>query len=336
MIRTVLLLGLLAGLAACSDGQPLFPEEPGGDGGGDGGGNGGNGGGGNGSNTGLSRSEEPGTAGGGYVEDVRYDRRSDTFFVDNLAFDGDNVYNRDSDVPLLSDAGSRTRYRVFEGDETVIDPTDGDSITQFEYRAIYGESRNRAANGQPATSFAIVRTGSYVDFGFGGFVYERNGGVDLPTTGQAIYAGDYAGLRTFSGGNAPGGMEYTTGEARVAVDFRDFNEGRGVRGQITDRRAFDMEGNRIATGTGEGDLQLPDLIFDVGPGTVEANGELSNGIRSYRNTAEGQENYETGTYYAIISGQNAQEIVGIVVVESDDPRFEDVRAQETGGFIVYR
>jgi hypothetical protein len=333
MIRTVLLLGLLAGLAACSDGQPFFPDEnDGGDGDGDG--NGGTGG--NGTGASVSRSEEENDAGGGFVEDVRYDRGSDTFFVDNLAFDGDNVYRRDSDVPTLSDPGSRTRYRVFEGDEVVSDPADGDTINQFEYRAIYGESRNRTADGEPATSFAIVRTGSYVDYGFGGFVYERNGGVDLPTTGQAVYAGDYAGLRTFSGTNGPGGMEYTTGEARVAVDFRDFNEGRGVRGQIGDRRAFDMQGNRIATGTGEGQLQLPDLVFDVGPGTVEANGELSNGLRSYRNTPEGLQEYETGTYYAIMSGPNAREIVGVVVVESSDPRFDGVNVQETGGFIVYR
>ncbi|HVG46845.1 MAG TPA: hypothetical protein VM899_01715, partial [Rubellimicrobium sp.] len=328
-----LLLGLLASLAACGDGQPLFPDEDGGSGDGDGDGNGGNGG--NGGS--ISRSEEQDDAGGGYIQDVSYDRKSDTFFVDNLAFDGDNVYTRDEDVPTLSDKGDRARYRVYEGDEVTRDPQNGQAIGQATYRAIYGESENRTDSGEPRTSFAIVRTGSYVDYGFGGFVYERNGGVDLPTNGQAAYAGDYAGLRTFSGVEAGDRMEYTTGAVNIAIDFRDFNEGRGVQGVISDRQAFDLQGNRIETGAGEDQLQLPDLIFDVGPGTVSGNGELSNGLRSYAVNDEGTlEEYEAGTYYAIVAGDNAQEIVGVFVVESDDPRFEDVTAQETGGFIVYR
>ena len=36
MIRTVLLFGLVATLAACGDGQPLFPDEDGGNGNGGG------------------------------------------------------------------------------------------------------------------------------------------------------------------------------------------------------------------------------------------------------------------------------------------------------------
>jgi len=330
MIRTVLLFGLVATLAACGDGQPLFPDEDGGNGNG-GGGNG------NGSSGSLSRSEEQDDAGGGYIEDVSYDRASDTFFVDNLAFDGDNVYTRDEDVRTLSGSDSRARYRVYEGDELVRDPGNGTPIEQSTYRAIYGESENRTEDGEPVTTFAIVRTGTYVGYGFGGFVYERNGGVDLPTNGQAAYSGDYAGLRTFDGVAAGDRMEYTTGDVDIAIDFRDFNEGRGVQGEITNRRAFDLEGNRIATGPRPNQLHLPDLIFDVGPGTVTDDGELTNELRSYALDDSGNPaEYETGTYYAIIAGDNADEIVGVFVVESDDPRFEDVTAQETGGFIVYR
>jgi len=331
MIRTVSLLALLAVLGACGDGQPLFnddeptgPLPPGTDtpaAGSD-----------------INRFEERNDLGGGFVEEVRFDRESDTFFVDNLAFDGDNVYTRDDDVRTLSDRG-RTEYRVFEGDEIERDPVDGDEITQFEYKAIYGESRNRDEDGTPLTSFAIVRTGSYLDYGFGGFVYERNGGVDLPTEGQATYAGDYAGIRTFDG-DADRTLEYVTGEVNIAVDFRDFNEGEGVRGQITDRQVFDLQGNNISD-----QLPLPPLVFDVGPGTLTDAGELSNGIRSQRDNPDGaDEEYEAGTYYAIVAGENAGEIVGVIVVESDDPRYssrdEDgeprVTAQETGGFIVYR
>ncbi len=37
----------------------------------------------------------------------------------------------------------------------------------------------------------------------------------------------------------------------------------------------------------------------------------------------------------MISGTGAEEIVGIVVVESTDPRNDAVTVRETGGFIVY-
>jgi hypothetical protein len=123
----------------------------------------------------------------------------------------------------------------------------------------------------------------------------------------------------------------------IGIDFRDFNEGRGVQGTISDRRAFNLDGTRIATGPGADQLHLPDLAFDVGPGTFTGDGELTNGLRSCAVGDDGtREEYEAGTYYAIVAGDNAQEIVGVFVVESDDPRFEDVTAQETGGFIVYR
>lgn len=337
MIRTVSLLALLAVLGACGDGQPLFnepdeepgesplppgTEEPT-------------------AGRGINRYEEEDGKGGGYVQDVSYDPANDTFLVDNLAFDGANVYTRDDEIGTLSDADSRgTVYRVFEGAERVVDELNGNEVDQFQYRAIYGESRTRTAEGEPLTSFAIVRTGSYADYGFGGFVYERNGGVDLPTTGQAVYAGDYAGIRTFQGRE---GLEYTTGEVTIAVDFRDFNEGEGVQGRITDRQAFDSSGNLIASGP-NGALPLPTLTFAVGPGTLTDAGEMSNGITSFTRNADGSlERYESGTYYAIVAGENASEIVGVVVIESEDPRYNsdengepNVIAQETGGFIVYR
>ena len=50
--------------------------------------------------------------------------------------------------------------------------------------------------------------------------------------------------------------------------------------------------------------------------------------------------YEFGTYYGVIAGDTTTnpggEIVGVIVVESDDPRYQGVTAQETGGFILYR
>ena len=333
MTRTLLLLGLLASLAACGDGQPLFPDEdpdgpdtpapgpevpPGTDD--------------PTASSSINRYEARDGAGGGYAESVSYDAASDTFTVDNLAFDGENVYARDDTVPTLGG------YRVFEASKIVEDPTDGDPVDQFLYRAIVGRSTN-TVNGEPRTEFAIVRTGAFASYGFGGFVYERNGGVELPTRGQAVYDGDYAGIRVFNG---RGDIEYTTGDVRIAVDFEDFNDGEGVRGTISDREAFDVDGNPIPLNPDDDDLAggmlvLPDLIFEVGPGVLSPAGELAGNLSSRGVDDEGARvDYETGKYYAIMAGDDAAEIVGIFVVTSTDPRDDSVTAQETGGFIVYR
>jgi hypothetical protein len=341
----LLFLGLLA---ACGDGQPLFDED-GTDTGTDGGTDGTDDGDGDGdldtgvdlppgtaepnADDGIIRYEAPNDVGGGYVTDVSYDARTDTFTVDNLGFDGANVYSRGDAVSTMGG------FAVYEADVVVEDPLTGDPIQQIvPYRALLGISDN-TVGGEARTSFAIVRTGGYVDYGFGGFVYERNGEVVLPTSGQARFEGDYAGIRVFSGS---GGLEYTRADMAVAIDFEDFNSGPAVRGQIFNREAFDSDGRPISTG-GEG-LVLPNVNFVVqaGVSTLNENGEMSGQLNSFIvNDAGALEEYESGVYYGIIAGDatdaaDGGEIVGIVVLESEDPRFSDVTAQETGGFILYR
>ncbi|WP_323779303.1 hypothetical protein, partial [Leisingera sp.] len=58
-------------------------------------------------------------------------------------------------------------------------------------------------------------------------------------------------------------------------------------------------------------------------------------LNSYYTDANGiTQVYESGNYYALVSGDNAEEITGIVVVKNTmDPAGTEVR--ETGGFIVY-
>lgn len=356
MFRTICAVALVALVSGCGDGQPFFDEEvvdtpdpttdptdpttdPGIDG--------------DGSippgtdqppgtenpsvDTSIFRYEAENDAGGGYVQDVSYDAATDTFTVDNLAFDGFNSYTRDTVVATLSDTGNPTVYAVYEGAETVQDSLTGNTIDQFQYRAIYGVSANTVVvDGVelPQSRFAIVRTGSYVDYGFGGFVYERNGSVVLPTTGQAVYLGDYAGIRVFQ--NA-GGVEYVTGEMEIAIDFDDFNDGDAVRGVIYDREFFEEDGTAIPLGTDPGQLPDANVTFAVGPNSTTENGEISGGLSSYTLDENGVVTvYESGTYYGIIGGPNADEVVGIVVLESEDPRVEGVNVQETGGFILYR
>ncbi len=292
--------------------------------------------------SGIYRSEptesDGGNTGDGYASDISYDADSDTFIVNNLAFDGDNEYARGTTVSSLP--GGKSRYAVYEADPLATDPDSSAPISQFSHRAIYGVSRN----GQD--KFAIVRTGAYADYGFGGFVYQREGGVTLPSTGQAIYNGKAAGLRDFSGA---GGLEYTTADIEIAIDFDDFDESTGsrgdaVRGSITNRRIYDIAGTDITSdvltriGDSEGITlsSYPTATFVVGPGVMDDNGELLGTISSsYVNSSGERQEFESGNYYAIVSGNNAKRIVGVVVLENSvDPIADSVR--ETSGFIVYR
>lgn len=282
-----------------------------------------------------AKNEGPGGAtvvGNGYAEGISYNPTKDTFTVDNLAFDGANVYHRDKTVPSLGSAN------VYAAKSTYADDLTGAVIDQFSYRALYGVSKT----GQ--TSFAIVRTGAYGPYGFGGFLYERNGSVTLPTSGQAKYTGEYSGLKDFDGRS---GMYYVDGQMTVAIDFNDFNpaesatgNGAGVQGYVTDRHVFDMNGNDV---TGQfvdqmnTDLALetkatalPTLVFTVGPGVLDNNGEMQGNVTS----SVGGEQFEDGTYYAVMSGEGTNsEIAGIIVVTSS---YDTAIQRDTGGFILYR
>lgn len=376
MLRQFLLIALLGTtsltLAACGDGNPFYPPDSDGDGipddedddddDADGGDNPGDP-----DETGNATIDtgtvRPGTGstprpangsidraeaqedGGGRVSSVTYDGANDRFIVNGLAFDGANTYSRGSPVGQLGsdDLG----YAVYEADVVVTDPVSGNPIGQIApYRAIYGVSVNDTspADARPRTSFAIVRTGGYVGYGFGGFLYSRNGSVTLPTTGQAVFFGEYAGIRVFDGRS---GVEYTTGDAEVQIDFRDFDsptdDNPGVWLTVSNRQAFDEAGNGIPLGTtlDDGLLLLPDLssVIEAGGVTLTRQGEIGGEIRNSARDANGQSQiYEDGHYYGIVAGDltTGGEVVGIIVVESDDPRYEGVTVQETGGFIVYR
>jgi len=279
----------------------------------------------------VQRYEEQDGNGNGYAQSITYDPDANTFHVDNLAFDADNVYQQDDVVSTLGP------FRVYENLAVYQDSVTGVPINQFPHKAIFGQSRNLTSDGDPITEFAIVRTGAYADYGFGGFMYQRRQGVTLPASGQAVFAGDYAGLRDFG---ARGGLEYVTGDMAMAIDFEDFNDGDGVRGQVTNRRILDINGNDITASvtTALGVTALPTLVFTVGPGVGNNAGEMTGEITSsYYNPDGALEGFESGNYYAVLSGEGADmEVAGVIVVTADDKRWDGVTVRETGGFILYR
>ena len=278
----------------------------------------------------IQRYEEEDSTGNGYAQSISYDANADTFSVDNLAFDANNVYARDNVVPNLGGPAA-SPFRVYENAAIYQDDVTGAPINQFPHKAIYGES----ATGR--TRFAIVRTGAYIPYGFGGFMYQRDDGVVLPANGQAALVGNYAGLRDFDN---RGGLEYVTGDMQVDIDFRDFNKGRGVKGSVTNRQIFDLNGANISGGltTALGVANLPVLLFVVGPGVSDNNGEVTGGVvSSYLNAGGAVQVFEEGKYYAVLSGSGADmEMTGVIVATADDPRYSGVTVRETGGFILYR
>ncbi len=282
----------------------------------------------------VNRYEENDGTGNGYAQSITYNKTNDTFSVDNLAFDAANVYTRDDVVASL---GS---YKVYENPAIYLDDVTGTPINQLPHKAILGVSKNTDIEGNPITQFAIVRTGGYRDYGFGGFMYERNGGVVLPTSGQAAFRGDYAALRDFKGTD---GLEYVTGDMALDIDFNDFNASDAVKGTISNRQLFDVNNTNITdqyTQAINNEYRvnlpvatLPNLVFTIGPNTLNDAGELTNGIS---NSLNGRV-FENGKYFAVLAGEGADmEVTGVVVVESTHPGNDDITIRETGGFILYR
>ena len=274
---------------------------------------------------------------GGFAEAFIVNETDDTLEIDNLAFDGLNVYTRGANTTpaRLSDVGT---IAVYHGDLVVPDFLTGADVEQaVPYVALYDESEviimddipadatpeeiaAIEAAARPRSTFTVVRTGDYVGFGFGGFGYDRAGDTVIADTGQATFSGDYAGLRVVD--QFPE-LLVIQADVQIDIDFDDFNSGAGLKGVIDNRQAFTAEGDPYPTFTdlnrieidpatvpagfvNSDVVQLPELRFVVRGGgeTIKENGELSGEIRSrYVNPQNGElETYEEGAYYAIIAG----------------------------------
>ena len=77
-------------------------------------------------------------------------------------------------------------------------------------------------------------------------------------------------------------------------------------------------------------------MFTIGPGVLDDNGDLVGEVTSTFINLDGNAvEYEKGKYYAIVSGDTPDEIVGIMVLENTAD-FDGVTTRDTSGFVVYR
>ncbi|MGJ8555555.1 MAG: hypothetical protein ACSHW6_00850 [Sulfitobacter geojensis] len=117
-----------------------------------------------------------------------------------------------------------------------------------------------------------------------------------------------------------------------------------MRGIFSDRRVYDINGlditdtvvSRINAQNDASIGTIPDARFEVGPGVMDANGEIIGEVFSNFVNDDGRViEYETGKYYAIVSGDDANEIVGVIVAENT-AELDDITVRDTSGFIIYR
>lgn len=279
----------------------------------------------------IFRRESEDADSSGLVESVSYDPVADTFTVDNIGFDGANVYARDPDVPTLQG------YLVFAAEDEVDDFLTGTPVSQIaDYRAILGRS-TVMVDGEPRTAFAIVRTGGYIGVGFGGFIYKRNGGVVIPSTGQATYSGDYLGMQVFLG---TGGMQYVTGDMFFDIDFEDFNANDALKGRIINRAVQNLDGSAVTGIIGSDDRLVAPIRWTVveGVNTLTDAGELATDVFSRQVNDGVLQNFFEGQFTGIIAGNTLEgdggEIVGVVSMTAEME--EGLGVSEAGGAILSR
>ncbi|WP_136057650.1 factor H binding protein domain-containing protein [Candidatus Halocynthiibacter alkanivorans] len=267
------------------------------------------------------------------IKTISYDSGSDTLLVSGLPFDGADAYVLDAGLsPIGPDAGF-PQYNVYVADPAAVDDDydggAGTPITQDDYIAIYGTGSGT----DPKTSFVVVRTGSYLDYGFGGFVIQRNvTNTVIPTTGQANYSGNYAGIRVFEGIS---GAELVTGDMTMEIDFAELADDGAVRGSVTGRETYTTGGVKIT--------DMPSINWVIAPAQLDGNGEFMGNV--FTLDADDNSTVQTGTYYAVLAGEDAEEIAGVIVLSGTldvDSAGVDIMpanatsVQETGGFILDR
>lgn len=262
------------------------------------------------------------TSGGLTMNNVAYDKSTDTLVLNNLPFDGDdNTYARSAATSTaFANAGSGfSAYRNVEGSN--------------RYYAVFRQSD------QGYAQVAAAGTDNYVTFGFGGVAAQRlSGDGSLPNKNQSyIFDGEYAAVRSVIDPNTGSEIQYVIGTVRIRVDIEDFDDLGAVEGYIADRTYFDSTGVPINELNGSGEyLTLATASIDFDNWTIESSDASIQG--GYSTTGA------TGTWEGLFAGPNGEEVAGIVVVEGSGPigidpdtgEYIQVEVREVGGFVATR
>ncbi|MFY0635860.1 MAG: hypothetical protein JXQ91_18770 [Vannielia sp.] len=253
--------------------------------------------------------------------------------VDNLPFDGPEGTNaeRYSYMGLAAVEATGNPFQQYEsGDATA-------ETNQRKYFAVYGAGAY--------TTASAVGTGDYNRFGWGGAQYTRDGvsAPDIAREGEAVYEGNYAGVRVSTFGTGASDVTFTTATATIEVDFLDFATTGAIEGSIGVRTVYDTNGNALGT--------LPAIALATA--SADDQGFIFDGsATSYDRTGDNAgDPFETGSWEGAFAGPNSEEIVGLIVLTGparegqsdaggftetglDDDAVDGFDAQETGVFIA--
>ena len=165
-------------------------------------------------------------------------------------------------------------------------------------------------------------TGDYISYGHGGAMVARDGDPNsLPIAkGELIYTGRYAGIRVVEGNNDSGDVSLVRGDAKLAVDLRDFDITGSIIGSINNRTVYDVNGNLI------GSLG----VIGINQGAeISADGRITGGTAT--SYSLGHVALGTGTFEGLFAGPNGEEIVGAIIIVEDNG---GTGTQETGVLTV--
>lgn len=272
----------------------------------------------------------------GDADSYSYDSVNDQLFINNLPFDGlqSDAYSRYAFVPTSDGFG------IYRSVPVVTDSMNENiSIEQHVYRAIYVSSPSGGSQAM------VVKTGSYRDEGFGGYIYQRtpedlagnSTQFTMPASGQAVLIGGYQGLIVYKTDEKTR-LDHVKGDSKLVFDFDDFDTSPAVAFQLTNRQIFDDDGLDISgnfspilqeNADGSTSFYHFPVTSVVTKNTVTSNGEFSGQL-----LINGDLN--AGSYYGILSGPNADEAIGIVELQWSGPNTSGITARETGAFVATR
>ena len=234
------------------------------------------------------------------LNNVTYDPDTDTLTLNNIPFDDpENAYDR-------------IRTEAFNNGFDAYDSNPERGTNELQYFAVF----RRSDSGE--SQVAAAGTNSYVDFGYGGAGAQRLGNKpNLPTSGIYSYNGEYAAVRTTRDGTNDG-VTFVTGDARLRVDFDDFDIDGAAGGSISNRQVYTTDGTLI--GNLDGFISLADTTIDFD------NSSLGSSTATEFDGA-GDSTGASGNWQGVFAGTEGAEIAGIVFVEGSGVR-------EVGGFIA--
>jgi hypothetical protein len=159
-----------------------------------------------------------------------------------------------------------------------------------------------------------------------GFTYGRRGDTGLPTTGSASFSGDYVG--TFGRDSQGIGIDQTIvahvdGDVALLVSFTD----QTLVGSITNRQAYNLDGNPSAATTSFADAMITGGILS-NDGTFDAT--VTGGERT---TTAGTFGYTGGTANGAFAGATANSVAGVVSIGQTGPISGDAYT-EIGAFVA--